>query len=270
MAKMRHFSLLWLFLGLLPITGAISSPIVAKVNGQPIYETELKAEMDSHLDDKSNREEVLDRLILFRLALQDAQHQGIDRDPNVRKEMEKILYQNYLERKIKESGQSLEPTEAEIRNYYRDRPLLRLRHLVLDAETSEERSEAAKTLATISAQLKEGVEFKDLVIKYSDDEAGHSGDLDFRGAHNLPEAFYDVVKNLKKGEVSQPVEIQGAWHLFQMVESKDFGEAPAAYLQFLRVKLRNHRTERYLASLLQELSRTAKIEKDRSSKRGTR
>jgi peptidyl-prolyl cis-trans isomerase C len=269
MAKMRYFSLLWLCLSLVRSAGA--APIAAKVNGQPIYEAELKAEMDSHLDDKSNRDEVLDRLILFRLALQDALHQGVDRDPAVRKEIDKVLYQNYLEKKIKESGQILEPTEAELKNYYRDRPLLRLRHLVLDADTAEERGETKATLEQIFAQLKQGVEFRDLVVKYSDDEAARSGgDLDFRGAHNLPETFYEAVKGLKKGEVSKPIEMQGSTHLFQMIEVKEFGDAPAAYLQYLRVKLRHQRTERYLASLLQELSRTAKIEKDSSSKRGTR
>lgn len=261
MAGMRLFALLGLSC-LSCVAFAAPSPVVAKVNGEPIYRAELERQMESRKDDAAmNPEVALQKLILFHLAVQEARQQQLDRDPNVKFEMERVLYKAYLDGKLSAARQTLEPAEKELHAFYDEAPLVRARHLVLMARNPAEKEEALKTAALIQKKVREGKDFKTLVLEYSqDDSARMGGDLDFRGLGTLPPEIYEAALKLKPGELGHPVELGEALHLIQLTEKKRYADAPATYLEMLRTKLRQRREDHFLASLFEKLKSGAHVE----------
>lgn len=237
--------------------------VVARVNGEPVFSHELlrPAPLDSANLSSLETKNELDRLIFFHLALQEARRLGVDRDPAVRNEMNRVLYRGYLEKKLTASKGTLSPSDSEIVALYEKSPLVRLRHLFLVAKNQTQHMAALKTIKKIRSALKENKGFKELVLLYSQDpSAPLGGDLGFRGFQALPEPIYTVAIQLKMGEVSSPIEFQGAIHLVQLLDRKRYQNVGAPYLARLKGVLQKEKEAKLLASLLGGLRKNAKIE----------
>jgi hypothetical protein len=241
------------FLVLLISSFVQASEIVARVNGEPILEEELKKQFP-----ELGPKEGLEKMILYKLALQQAREQGVDKRPEVLSETNKVLYRAYL--KEASAKGALLPNDSELEAYYSAYPFFRLRHLVLYERNPKEKEQSEKTLEKIQASLKRNASFKTLVLKYSQDEsAKFAGDLDFRGVNSLPEIFFEATQNLKEGQVSEPIHYQGAVHLLQVTSRKSFREIPATYREYLRSRLIHERELAFLKSHLQGLREKSKI-----------
>lgn len=231
------------------------SSVVATVNGTPIYRGELKAKAK----EGESETQTLDRLVLFHLAVQEAKKEGLEKLPEVQARIDQVLYKSYLEKKMAKSGPP-ELTEGEIQKIYEKQPMIRLRHLVLKAKTEAQSKKAKETRETIDKELKKGASFKDLVLKYTQDNGvTYAGDLDFRGVENLPAFLYQPALKLKKGEVAGPFFEEKTWHYIELIDKKSFDSAPATYVEFLRGRERNGRTEAFLRTELERLRKSAVI-----------
>lgn len=251
------------FLSLLisAISWAATSPI-ARVNGEAIGEEDYQLVTSAPgATATASAEERLNRLILFRLAVQEARRSGLEADPEVKQAVDKALYRRFLEKTLEASKTSTEPTEAQLRAAYEALPMVRLRHLALFAGTPKEARIAEKKLATIRTALKKGQDFKTVVLKHSQDAgARFAGDLDYRGVENLPEPIYQAALKLKPGEVSEPIHLDGALHLIQMMDRMPFASAPATYRSLLGNRLRRDAENRALETRLAALKKDAKVE----------
>ena len=222
------------FLALLTSVRCVPAPIpthvAATVNGEPILKSEVNRQREAAPGElPPSAEASLKRLILFRLAVQEAKQQKLDADPKVRHELDRVLYQSFVEHELKKAKLSLEPTPAELSAFYENHaPLLRLRHLVLPAGTAAAKEEALQVIKGIRARLASGHEFKGLVLEHSRDASVRlGGDLDFRGIDSLPTELYLPAQKLKPMEVSAPIELGDALHLIQLTDRKRFADAPA-------------------------------------------
>jgi parvulin-like peptidyl-prolyl isomerase len=228
------------------------------VNGHQITRDELKQEMERSGD---GQEAALERLILYRLALEDARREGIDSLPEVRKETDRIVYRAYLDRSVASNTGKLRPSDADLKTEYDKAPMVRLRHLMLFARTPAETSAAEKKLAEIQAKLKAGEEFRLLVLRYSQDESKKlGGDLDFRDPQGLPAPLYSSASKLKPLEVSAPIRTGEGIHLVQLMERRGFDALPASQREALRNRLREERENRFLEERLANLKKRARIE----------
>lgn len=242
-------ALLWTY----PLFGA--NPVIATVNGTPIYESQLKSSLNTQ-----GEKPTLERLILYELAIQEAHRQKIDQKPEVRAELDRVLYKHFLKHRLSQSKKTLDPSESSVKVHYQENPLLRIRHLVLLAQNPKENQIAKRKLKTIQKELKKGSAFKKLVLKYSQDASVRlAGDLDYRGIHNFPPVFYNKVKSLKVGEISPPFFRNGAIHLFELMDRKTFHAAPASYRLHLKSRLRRQREMKFLAAQLEDLKKRATI-----------
>jgi parvulin-like peptidyl-prolyl isomerase len=248
---------------------ASPSSVIAKVNGQPITNDDLFEEQQrrNQLDSSSalNQDELLERIILYRLAVQQAKKLQLTKNTETQKKIDKVLYQSFLDYTVqqqKEKGAVLEPTLEEQKQFYEMNPWIRLNHLVIRSGTAEEEKVNRDKISVIQNKLKEGIPFSELTQQYSQEEfASHGGDLDFRGKHNLPEPIYHAAVGLKKGEVSSPIILEKSTHLVQLTDKKSFDEAPAAYREYLKKSLRDENEKKLLLSSLQELRKKAKVQK---------
>lgn len=230
---------------------------VAIVNGQPISEDELQNEMQSHQQDRSA---ALDHLILSHLAVQQALNKGIDRLPDVKRETDKILYRAFLDRSILEAGKTIYPSDAEVEAFYRSKaPLIRVRILSFYAKTPEEWKDARHKADTVLHMAYKGADFNVLVYVYAKNggELLHQ-DAAYHGLGDLPAPIYTSTLKLKKGQYTS-VETETGVHLVQLVGRKRFSAVPAAYIEFLRGKLRAEHENVFVTQLLERLKKKATI-----------
>ena len=74
-------------------------------------------------------------------------------------------------------------------------------------------------------QLQQGVDFKQLAMRESDgSKALNGGDLGKRKANELPDLFLNAIKNLKAGDVSQPVRSASGFHILKIIGSSSDSE----------------------------------------------
>jgi peptidyl-prolyl cis-trans isomerase C len=98
-------------------------------------------------------------------------------------------------------------------NYSGPETEYRASHILVETE------EAAKDLI---AKLGDGAEFIDLAKEFSTGPSGPGGgDLGWFGEGTMVEPFFEAVKALDVGAVSDPVQTQFGWHVIQLNETRD-------------------------------------------------
>ena len=90
-------------------------------------------------------------------------------------------------------------------------------------------ADTAKVIAladSLQANLKTGEAFAEAARKYSEDKSSNyaGGRLGWFQKNEMVPAYVDPVANLQVGEVSKPVMIDGAYHLFRLDDSRQIRE----------------------------------------------
>ncbi len=203
----------------------------------------------------------LERLILFRLATQEARRLHLDIDPSTKRKIDGILYRAYLDKTLANTKRTLDPTLSELKKTYKMKPLIRIRHLMLLAKDAAQRAAARVALAQIKRGLSRGEQFRALVVRFSQDSnASLGGDLGFRGHASLPKPLYESALNLVVNSISEPIYFQGGFHIIQLLDIKSFNRAEASYLAHLRGEMKKERESVLLLSALIDIRQTSKVE----------
>src|SRR5579859_2796714 len=210
---------------------APADPVVAKVNGQPIHLSDLKDAAQSlpenlrGLPPQTLFPMLLDQLIDGRALVVEARKTGLDKDPDVQRQIEaaedRTLQTAMLSKQV---GPSI--TDAALHAKY-DKEVagqpgeeeVHTKHILVDNEDQAKK---------IIADLKGGADFAALAKQYSKDPSGaqQGGDLGFFKKDEMVPAFADAAFALQPGQISQtPVHTQFGWHVIMVVERKR-GEPP--------------------------------------------
>jgi peptidyl-prolyl cis-trans isomerase C len=159
---------------------AASDPVLAKVNGAEIHESDLAvAEADigeslpKEVQPEKRREVLLTYLVNVNLLAQAAEKQKADQEPNFAKRIafarKKVLVQTLMEQETKKAT-----TDAAIKKFYDEKAKpqteVHARHILVETE------EQAKD---VEAQLKKGADFAELAKKMSKDPGSDGGDLGY-------------------------------------------------------------------------------------------
>ncbi len=233
-----------------------SSTIVARVNGEPIYETDLGSDVNGE-----TRQDKLKKAIQYQLIIQEAKRRGLERTPEVQSELNKLLYKKFIDLERKNQKQKLTPTEKDLHVYYGRLPLIRIHHLVLNRRTETEKQLADLALEQIKKEIKAGTPFEQICSQFSQDSSAlFDGDTDFRGPHNFPEDLYLKIRALPKKTPSDPIEIGKTTHFFEWFDKKPFTSAPASYLQFLQSRYEQEQERALFSKLVEDLESNAKLE----------
>ncbi|MBE0510199.1 MAG: peptidylprolyl isomerase SurA [Chromatiales bacterium] len=103
----------------------------------------------------------------------------------------------------------------------------RLRHILVSLPSNaspEQLAEARARAEDLHRQLREGADFTNLAIAYSDgQQALEGGDLGWRRAGQLPTLFAEVVMAMQVGQVSEPIRSSNGFHLLLLADKR--GEA---------------------------------------------
>lgn len=210
------------------IAGAAAGtgPIQAKVNGAPIYKSEVDAfiadlgDQVKQMPEPELRSRVLDRLIDLKLANVKAIAQKLQDDPAVHQRIANgqmaTLADVYLERtaKAKINDDVLKAKYDELVKQVTPVEEVRARHILVKTEAEAK---------DIIKQLDKGADFEKLAKEKSTDPgSGESGgDLGYFTKDKMVPEFADAAFKMDKGQYTEtPVHSQYGWHVIQVLDKR--------------------------------------------------
>jgi peptidyl-prolyl cis-trans isomerase SurA len=90
-----------------------------------------------------------------------------------------------------------------------------------EAATPDEIRRAREKATRVVQQLRAGADFAETAMTYSDGrQALEGGDLGWRKANELPTLFADLVENMDRGDISDPIESPSGFHIIKLDDYK--------------------------------------------------
>lgn len=239
--------------------------VVARVGEAVLTLDDLAAEIPAGIRGKITKQDLQDyisRWINSQILYQEAKRRGVDREIDLARELERVereLVVNALLEKEIYADKSQVP-ESELQKYYddnresfrRNENEARVYHINMSSKA------AADSLYRI---LRNGENFAKVAQEIAaKSEDANSWDLTLTTAE-VPEAMHSVFR-LRAGAVSQPIELDDGFHIFQVVEAYSSGtlrELNAVRTEISNRLQVNNRDERY-RNLLAELRGATKVE----------
>ena len=136
------------------------------------------------------------------------------------------------------------------------------RHILIRAAAGDEKaSKAAEDkIKAIIARLKKGEDFEKVAKEVTEDPSGkaNGGDLGYFSKEQMVPEFSEVALKLEMGQISEPVKTQFGWHVIK-VEDKRVKPAPT--FEEVKPQIENFVTRKAQAELVTSLRASAKIEK---------
>lgn len=203
-----------------------ADPVLAKVNGQEIHLSDLKAASETlppqarALPPAQLYPMLLDQLIDAQALLVEARKTGLDKDPAVQHSMQMAqerALESALLNKVVRPQVSDDAVKAKYDQTYAEKagdPEVHARHILVNDEATGKK---------IIAELKKGGDFAALSKQYSKDPsaAQQGGDLGFFKKSDMVPEFANAAFALKDKEVSPaPVKSQFGWHVIQTLEHR--------------------------------------------------
>jgi len=243
--------------------------VLARINGRVITVSEFnrRYEQNSQIvpGKAPPKSEVLKNIIYFELATQEARAKNLHQDPSLREQFDILLYQAVVRRYIQPKIDSLEVSEAEVRKYYDDNPLIRTSHIILlsrpgmnESEIKELKDRAAKVLDQVKAGKKP---FDDLVRQYSEGPSARTGgDVDWGARHKLLPEYYEAALALKNiGDISNVIETPYGLHVIKLTGKKPYAEVDAVYKDFIIRTIRENKGQGIYNAYFDDLKKKAKV-----------
>lgn len=232
--------------------------VVATVNGQDITLGQMIVMKQSMQDPSIAQmppQELWD-LMLDQLVRQTAVAEQGTENAGVRAQLE-IQRRNTLATMAVTDIAETDPTDDEIKAAY-DK-------VFADAEAQTEYSAAHILVATedeakeIKSQLDSGADFGELAAEKSTDNSGpNKGDLGWFLADQMVEPFANAVRELEKGQISDPVQTDFGWHVIKLNDSRT-REAPK--LEDVRRELDQMVRRERVEAGVEKIVTDAKVEK---------
>jgi peptidyl-prolyl cis-trans isomerase C len=255
-------ALLMALVGTFAATPAFSADTAATVNGTAIPESRLDflvKEQTEHgrQDSPQLREAIRNTMINRELVRQQAVKLGLDKQRDVRVQMdlarEQVLVNAYIDDILKKSP----PSTAELRkDYAQFKQAMGTReyhvHQILVKSESEANS--------IIAQLKKGAKFERLADQKSLDPASRArgGDLGWQPIGRFVKPFADALEKMKKGEVADtPVHSPFGWHVIRLDGERPY-HAPS--FEKMRPALEHEAQQQVINKAMADLREKAKIQ----------
>jgi len=245
-----------------PLARAQDDPVVARVNGAEIRQSDLNmAEEDvgnqvAQMAPDAKREYLISFLADMMLVAKAAEAKKLQDSADFKRKLNlartKLLMEQFLQAEAKTAV-----TETAMRKVYDEavgqmskEPEVRARHILVETE-----DEAKAVLA----ELKRGADFAELAKSRSKDPgSAEGGDLGYFTKDQMVPEFSEVAFKLDKGALSDPVKSQFGWHIIK-VEDKREKQPP----EFDKVKdqLETYVVRRSQVEMITKLRQEAKIER---------
>lgn len=246
-------------------------------------------------DEAVLKKQLLDQLIIENLQMQMAARAGVRIDDNqLNSAMNGIAQQNNMTfeqfRQVLESqnvynttreqlrkdiimqqlqngavNNRIDITRQEVENFLRSEagqadiaPEYRITQLMIDHVEGPEQARREELANFLYQQLRQGAEIDQFIAAGQVSGIPVRGsDLGFRKAENLPSIFQDVAPQLGLGEISEPFESEGGWHIIQLKDLRGGAnlEIQQYHVRHIQIEPNEIRTESQAEDLIRDLYR---------------
>jgi peptidyl-prolyl cis-trans isomerase C len=246
----------------LPVRAQDANPVLAKVNGAEIRQSDLAlAEEElgpslAQMDPATKKDNVLSFLIDMKIVAKAAEDKKVENNEDFKKRLAFSRNRLLMDSLLATEGKAATTDDA-MKKVYEDASKqitgeqeVHARHILVETE------DEAKAVAE---ELKKGADFGELAKKKSKDPgASDGGDLGFFTKEQMVPEFSTVAFALEPGKISDPVKSQFGWHIIK-VEEKRSRKAP----EFEQVKgqIETYVTRKAQADYVAKLREAAKVER---------
>ncbi len=239
-----------------------SDPVVARVNGVDIHESELafaEEEIGGNIPSmppEQKRGYLITYLTDVVLLSQAADQQKLADRPDVKRRLAFDHNRLLMESLLQGVGRAAVSADAEHKVYdeavkqMKSEEEVHARHILVPTE------DEAKAIV---AELKNGADFAALAKEKSKDPgAAEGGDLGYFTKEQMVPEFAEVAFKLDKGQISDPVKTQFGWHVIK-VEDKRIKPTPT--FDQVKTQIDNYIAHRAQSEMVEKLRSAANIER---------
>ncbi|HEY0331166.1 MAG TPA: peptidylprolyl isomerase [Rhodopseudomonas sp.] len=251
-----------LMMASLPVRAQDADPVLAKVNGQDIRQSDVAVAEEelgpslAQMDPATKTDNVLSFLIDLKIVAKAAEDKKIADREDFKSRLAFARNRLLMDNLLAVEGKAA-TTDAAMKKVYDDAAKqitgeteVRARHILVETE------DEAKA---IEDELKKGADFAELAKKKSKDPgASDGGDLGFFTKDQMVPEFSSVAFALEPGKISDPVKSQFGWHIIK-VEEKRSRKAPE--FDQVKAQIETYVTRKAQADYVTKLRETAKIER---------
>jgi peptidyl-prolyl cis-trans isomerase C len=255
-------SLALVLLAGLPLRAEDANPVLAKVNGSEIRQSDLAlAEEElgpslAQMDPATKKDNVLSFLIDMKIVAKAAEDKKVENNEDFKKRLAFTRNRLLMDSLLATEGKAATTDDA-MKKVYEDASKqitgeqeVHARHILVETE------DEAKA---VKEELNKGADFAELAKKKSKDPgASDGGDLGFFTKDQMVPEFSAVAFALEPGKISDPVKSQFGWHIIK-VEEKRNRKAP----DFEQVKgqIETYVARKAQADYVAKLREAAKVER---------
>jgi peptidyl-prolyl cis-trans isomerase C len=136
------------------------------------------------------------------------------------------------------------------------------RHILIRAAAGDDKAskEAEDKIKAVIVRLKKGEDFEKVAKEVTEDPSGkaNGGDLGYFSKEQMVPAFSETAFKLDKGQISEPVKTQFGWHVIKVEDKR---VKPMPKFEDVKPQIEQYVTRKAQAELVTTLRASAKIEK---------
>jgi peptidyl-prolyl cis-trans isomerase C len=254
--------------------GSASDPVIARVNGFDIRESQIAmAEDDLGVDLQQlapdvRREHLISYVADIVLAAQAAEARNLQNSDDF-KQRESFLRNKLLMGLMLQDHARATTSDEALRKVYDEqvKPMgaaeeIRARHILFRADPKDEKAQAeaqARAQAALE-RLKKGEDFATVASELTEDPSGkeNGGDLDYFTKDQMVPEFANVAFQMFPGQTSNPIRTQFGWHIIKLEDRRN---RPVPEFDKVRAQIETFLVQRAQTELIAQLREKAKIER---------
>jgi len=256
-----------------PLRAQDKDPVVAKVNGAEIHQSDLAvAEEEAGQLPPMAPDQKQDYLIQFTadmmLLAKAAEDKKLGDTPDFKRKLDFTRNKLLMETLLQSVGKQALTDEA-MHKVYDDavkqmsaEQEVHARHILIRAAADDEKAgkAAEEKIKAVIERLKKGEDFAKVAAEVTEDPSGkaNGGDLGYFTKEQMVPEFSDVAFKLDKGQISDPVKTQFGWHVIK-VEDKRVKPVPT--FDEVKPQIEQFVTRKAQAELVSSLRANAKVER---------
>jgi peptidyl-prolyl cis-trans isomerase C len=251
-----------------------SDPVVARVNGMDIRESDLAMAEDDlgselqQLPPDHRREQLISYVGDVMLAAQAAEARNLQKTDDFKQREAFFRRKLLMGLMLQDHARSLVTDEA-LRKVYDEqiKPMgaaeeIRARHILFRADPKDAKAQAeaqARAQAALE-RIKKGEDFATVATELTEDPSGkeNGGDLDYFTKDQMVPEFANIAFQMHPGQVSNPVRTQFGWHIIKLEDRRN---RPVPEFEKVRPQIETFLVRRGQTELISQLREKAKIER---------
>jgi len=256
-----------------PLAAQDKDPVVAKVNGTEIHESDLalieeEAGQIPPMAPAAKRDYLIGFAADMIMVAQAAEKQKIGDTDQFKRRLALARNKLLMETLLQSTGKQALTDEA-MHKVYDDavkqmtpEPEVHARHILIRAAAGDDKaSKAAEDkIKAIIVRLKKGEDFAKVAAEVTEDPSGkaNGGDLGYFTKEQMVPEFAEVAFKLDKGQISGPVKTQFGWHVIKVEDKRT---KPVPKFEDVKPQIVTFVTRKAQADLVNKLRAEGKIER---------